>query len=329
MLQSDDDKEAPAPDLIPSSPAKTPSSPGLPPTPSWNFNIPPPILSGKNMFEPIYFGHRHHSADGKYMDVRGKFAFPSALTIPSPDLALDLENSCNDKDGAWRLRYAAITDPRIGVINRLRGVKRKQHNRPFSSKSIDGRLRDEEWEGVYSYNDDTDDGDRTTSSEDEDDFDEPEFSLDRGDDLSPQSHPSRPATPPPSGLPLTTALLYTHLEHSQLLPLGVSMRPSYEELVADDPPPALTSVPTPVSPAAALGNASERSKTLELFAQAIAKETVENETWAQAWGARIDDYTSSHSMPRRVLQYLVSLLKRVPGLAVLSSLSDVLEPGEL
>ncbi|KAF8508668.1 mediator complex subunit 13 C-terminal-domain-containing protein [Hysterangium stoloniferum] len=335
MALSDDEKEPPAPDLIPSSPAKTPSSPGNPPTPSWTFNSPPPIHSAKSMFEPIYFGDRHHMADGKYMDVRGKFAFPDVLprSVPLADRAPDLSNGYNNKEDGWKLRYDAITDPRVGVIKRLRGVKRKQHNRPFSSKTVDGRLRDEEWENVHDYNDDAeDDDDSISSSEIEGDFDELEFDQDHADDLSSQSHPSRPSTPPPPGLPLITTLLYTHLEHSHLLPLGVTMRPSYEELVAYDPPPALASVPTPVSPAAALGSASERSKTLELFAQAIAKETVENEAWAQAWGATMDGRTSSHStcfrhrVPQQALHYLVSLIRRVPGLAVPSPLSDWLEP---
>jgi mediator of RNA polymerase II transcription subunit 13 len=47
--------------------------------------------------------------------------------------------------------------------------------------------------------------------------------------------------------------------------------------------PPFASVPTPVSPAAALGAASEQSKSLESAAHAIAVEFVENTLWAEVW----------------------------------------------
>ncbi|KIJ32318.1 hypothetical protein M422DRAFT_35866 [Sphaerobolus stellatus SS14] len=223
----------PAPDLIPSSPAKTPSSVGNPATPSIDFNMPPPS-SGRYMFEPIDFGDRHHLADEKYTDAGGKFAL--AQIMPRSDQVESLLPGFEiEKEDGWKVRYDAATDPRIGVINRLRGIKRKQDDKPFSSRIIQGRLRDEEWANT-------------------------------------------------SHIPI--------------------------------------SVPTPVSPAAALGSASERNKTLELLAQAMAKEVVENELWSQAWGSSSGSKMMSNPAALRYrisqteLNYILGLVKRVSDIEV-------------
>ena len=333
MLEDDRELLPPAPDLIPSSPSKTPLSPGSPPTPSLELTAPPASPVGKRLFEPIYFGNRHHVADGKYRHVRGKFAFPTTLPRSNPQSDFSREilyDSHLDKGDGWKLRYDAITDPRVGVINRLRGVKRKYHGKAYSSKCINGRLRDEEWESVYDHTEDSELPEESSSSED--DIEEVELEQDQGEDSSPQSHPSRPSTPPPSGLPLMATLLYFHFHHTHLLPLGVPMRPSYGELVSDNhPPPIPISVPTPVSPAAALGNATERNKSLELLAQAIAREAVENHVWAQAWGASLDGSLVPQTLQicRGVsptdMKHIAHLLEGVPGIRGPPCLSDILE----
>lgn len=319
----DIDSFPPAPDLIPSSPARTPSSPGNPPTPSVDFNMPPPT-SGRYMFEPIDFGNRHHAADGKYTDAGGKFAVSH---IFSPN------GSDSVQEEGWKLRYNVATDPRIGVINRLRGIKRKLDKKPFSSRSLHGRIRDEEWASIYTNMEAGDDTESSSSSDTDEMMDEQDVDDVGVDDASCLSHPSCPATPPPPGHPLSSALLYFHMDHSRLLPLGAPMRPSFEEMVSDDLPIAPISVPTPVSPGAALGSASERNKTLEFLAQAVAKEVVENDIWAQAWGAAAESRRSSHpsSLRHEVsqtdLMHVVRLMKLVPDLQVPLPLFKLLEPG--
>ena len=336
ILEDDRELLPPPPDLIPSSPAKTPWSPGSPPTPSLELSVPPASPVGKRMFEPIYFGNRHHVADGKYRDARGKFAFPSTLPRSNiqPDLAPGFHDLADtEKEDGWKLRYDAVTDPRVGVINRLRGVKRKLHDKAYASKSINGRLRDEEWESVYDHSEDVELPEDASSSEEEEDVEDLELDQDHmDDDSSSQSRPSRPSTPPPSGLPLTAALLYFHFHHAHLLPLGVTMRPSYGELVSSsNAVPVPISVPTPVSPAAALGNATERNRTLELLAQAIAKEAVENHVFALAWGSSSDGplipqtWGMYHGVFPTDIKHIAKLMEGVPGLKGPLLFSDFIE----
>jgi len=322
------DTPPPAPDLIPSSPAKTPSSIGNPATPSIDFNMPPPS-SGRYMFDPIDFGNRHHLADVKYND--GKFALSHIIPRNSPSTNTSVSDGA-DRDDGWKLRYDAVTDPRIGVINRLRGIKRKLDERPFTSKVVLGRLRDEEWESIYTHSDEGYETESASSVDSEESLDEPDLDQDRGDDASIMSHPSRPSTPPPSGpYPLSVNLLYYHLEHVHLLPLGTPMRPSYEELVSTEVSHHPMSVPTPVSPAAALGSSSERNKTLEFLAQAMAKEVVENNLWAQAWGSAAEEKTASRVSSSRYqvsqtdLMHILILMKRAVGLELPLPLSSLLE----
>lgn len=333
ILEDDRELLPPAPDLVPSSPAKSPWSPSSPPTPSLELVLPASPV-GKWMFEPIYFGTRHHVADGKYRNIKGKFAFPNTLPRLGPlsDLSSGISDiSPGEKDDGWKLRYDAITDPRVGVINRLRGVKRKLQDKAHVSKNINGRLRDEEWESVYSQTEDDELLEETSSSEEEEDIEEMEFDQDYSDDSSSQSRPSRPSTPLPSGLPLTATLLYFHFHHAHLLALSVPMRPSYGELVSHLNPPVPTSVPTPVSPAAALGSATEHNKTLEVLAQAIAKEAVENHVWAQAWESSLDGPLIPH--PSRMchevsptdIKHIAYLMGKIPGLKGSSLFSDLLD----
>jgi mediator of RNA polymerase II transcription subunit 13 len=168
------------------------------------------------------------------------------------------------------MKYTAETDPRIGVVRKLIGVKRKSYDQGSrESKMSPSWVReDEDWE--MSLPDDLD-ACRSEESEDEEMDDSPVA--------------SRPSTPPPAYLPLGPTLLHTHFHHSTLLPLSTPLRPPD---VAVTPAAIVTtaaaaSVPTPVSPAAALGAATEKSKILEAAAYSVAKEVVENSVWADAW----------------------------------------------
>jgi len=266
------------PDLVASS-SPTPETPGgsVPPTP--NVHLEPDTPRGP--FEPIPFAPYHRQADGKY--AVGKFAF----SLPSPPAEedmmarLSLVSSSLSSPGStpgWRSRYDAVTDPRIGVVKKLIGVKRKtpykhiirESSSPPSwmslSESLKMRQAEEEEEEEMGVED--------MDSEDEDEEEE-------GTD-SPML--SRPATPPPSYLPLGPTLLQTEFQHSHLLPLSVPLRPPGASIAPINPPnPATASVPTPVSPAATMGAANERSKSLEAAAFALAAEVVENPVWAETW----------------------------------------------
>ena len=61
-------------------------------------------------------------------------------------------------------------------------------------------------------------------------------------------------------------------------------------------------MPTPVSPAAILGAASEKSKSLEAAAQILIKEVVENPVWAEAWRANASLSQTPPVLPARVWQ---------------------------
>ena len=336
MSEDDGDLLPPAPDLMPSSPAKSPWSPWNPSTPSLELNTPSPLMVGKAAFEPIPFGSRHSVADGKYR--KGKFTFLHTLPRTSSHLDFISGNPSSPnaaQEDGWKLRYDAITDPRVGVVNRLRGIKRKLPQKYQYPKSIKGRARDEEWESLYAQGEDSD-ALESSSSEEEDDIDAPEPGQEYDDDSSSCSHPSRPSTPPPPGLPLTATLLYFHFHHAHLLPLGFPMRPAYGDLFSNnDPPPAPMSVPTPVSPAAALGSATERNKIFELLAQAVAKEAVENDAWAEAWSLSRDACSTGYrtQIRREVsqtdLRRISELMREVDGLQVPLPLSEFLEHREL
>jgi mediator of RNA polymerase II transcription subunit 13 len=143
---------------------------------------------------------------------------------------------------------------------------------------------------------------------------------------------SRPSTPPPAYLPMGPTLLHTQFRHSELLPLSTPLRPPgvavAHATIASTA--AAASVPTPVSPAAALGAASEKSKSLEAAAYTVAKEVVENCVWAEAWRS-----TATGSMVSRpvteVLQIdvetVVKLLEDIPALQGPLDIKELFELG--
>lgn len=215
--------------------------------------------------------------------------------------------------GGWRLRYDAVTDPRIGLVRKLIGVKRKplthgardpQRTAPWTSVGIGsgvvtGAACGVDWEttmaiqpAVRGAND------ATSDAESEDEEDEEEEMGDGDDDEDEDADTpdrSRPTTPPPSYLPLGPALLPTHFAHAQLLPLSTPLRAPGAAAAAllGLPPPlagaqgtqAPPSVPTPVSPAATAGAASERGRNLEGAARVVGAEVVTNPVWAETWRA--------------------------------------------
>jgi mediator of RNA polymerase II transcription subunit 13 len=302
--------------------------------------VPDTPCTTARIFDPIPFAAYHRALDGKY--AMGKFAFPFSLPSPpdeedrTEDFALQKIGSPKsgvvNKDGiamlgmgkgkgasilasGWGSKYLAATDPRIGVIRKLIGVKRKisvQGGRN-SVSSIRGMKKlmspawireHEDWEKSSNLpKADVDSRSEADSESDEDDYAE-----------SPVI--SRPSTPPPSYLPLGPTLISTHFEHSQLLPLSTPLRPPGAAVAPTNiilSAPA-ASVPTPVSPAATMGAASEQSKSLESAALTLATEVVENSPWADAWRANSLGARQPPEVWPADVRIISQLLDAVPGL---------------
>jgi mediator of RNA polymerase II transcription subunit 13 len=68
-----------------------------------------------------------------------------------------------------------------------------------------------------------------------------------------------------------------------------------------------------VSPAALLGAASEKSKSLEAAAQILAKEVVESATWNDAWRANAVDCWAEHHCATEVWQADVRCVAKALG----------------
>ena len=307
--RSVDHNDSIPPDLLPSSPGQTPDTHSAPATPNVHLEYDTAIKrsSTSDLFEPIPFAPYHRATDGKY--AFGKFALPSP---PADDFAesvsISLPSSRNGPS-SWRCQYDAITDPRIGVVRKLIGVKRKtnfqQGIRSPPRKSPWARAR-EEWDKPAS---EKDDGPGVKSDLESDDDEE---------DLDDVDSPliSRPTTPAPAYLPLGPTLLHTQFQHSQLLPLSTSLRPPGAavapiNLIATNPP---LSVPTPVSPAATMGQASEKSKSLEAAAFAVAAEVVENPIWAETWRANNVGAKPTPAVWSTDIKAVSQLLEAVPSL---------------
>lgn len=228
----------------------------------------PAILS--NFFDPIPFAQNHRLSDSKYH--LGKFALPSPPDEEDRTQPIPLLSSPTHGD-YWKYRYKAATDPRIGLVRKLIGVKRKS----FEQGSRRSRWRPS-WlqhslDLEYPMSDGADDASDIASDDEDIDSTEPAI-------------PSRTTTPPPAYLPLGPTLLHMQFSHPYLLPLSRPLRPpsaAVEPMTI--PVPIPTSVPTPVSPAAALGATSEKSKSLEAAGSMLAKEVVENSIFADAWRA--------------------------------------------
>lgn len=273
-------------DLVPAgtdmalpSPGPTPNS--GPTTPQVKLSLEhkrgPTILS--NFFDPIPFAQSHILSDSKYH--LGKFALPSPpdeedRTRPIPNFSSPSQNN------HWKYRYNAATDPRIGLVRKLIGVKRKSFEQGSRSTRRRPSWLRQSLELQYPMSDDADDASDIASDDEDVDGAEPAI-------------PSRTTTPPPVYLPLGPTLLHMQFSHPYLLPLSRPLRPPGAAVAPMTiPVPVPTSVPTPVSPAAALGATSEKSKSLEAAGSMIAREVVENSIFADAWRA-----SNIHYLPRK------------------------------
>ena len=312
------------PDLLPSSPGQTPDTHSAPATPNVHLEYDTTIKrpSTSDLFEPIPFAPYHRAADGKY--AFGKFALPSP---PAEDgfvesLSISLPSSPN-RHNSWRCHYNAITDPRIGVVRKLIGVKRKttfQHGIRSPPKSPWLRAHEEWDKPAFDKDDELQVKSDLESDDDDEDMDDVDSPL-----------MSRPTTPAPPYLPLGPTLLHTQFRHTQLLPLSTSLRPPGAavapiNLIATNPP---LSVPTPVSPAATMGQASEKSKSLEAAAFAVAAEVVENPIWAETWRANIVGAKPMPSVWSSDIKAVSQLLKAVPSLEAPVDMNSLFGLGKL
>lgn len=273
-------------DLVPTGTSMTLPSPGS--TPNLGPTTPQVKLSLEhkkgsaivsNFFDPIPFAKSHRLSDSKYH--MGKFALPSPpdeedRTQPVPGLSSPTQNN------HWKYRYNVATDPRIGLVRKLIGVKRKT----FEQGSRTTRWLPSWLQHTLDLDDsitgDTDDGSDIASDDEDNDGADPAI-------------PSRTTTPPPTYLPLGPTLLHMQFSHPYLLPLSRPLRPPDAAVAPMTIPiPVPTSVPTPVSPAAALGASSEKSKSLEAAGSMIAREVVESSVFAEAWRA-----SNNHRLPHR------------------------------
>ncbi|CDO74204.1 hypothetical protein BN946_scf185043.g256 [Trametes cinnabarina] len=295
------------PDLLPPSPSRTPSSHSAPATPGVQLSDAhkegrKSSLSslGPSFFDPIPFAPSHRQTDGKY--AIGKFA------LPSPPADTDLVEAVvyNEADAqgsrGWRFRYNAVTDPRIGVVKKLIGVKRKS-----GTQGLREQRRLSAWEFYRETEDWQSSSPPSAGIVDSEESDDEQWMEDEETTFAP-----RPSTPPPSYLPLGPTLLQTHFHHEYLLPLCTTLRPPGTTMTSPPGTAQPISVPTPVSPAAVLGAASEKSKSLEAAAQILVKEVVENPTWAEAWRENASLALSPPSPPAKLWQadarYISSLL---------------------
>lgn len=328
----------------------------IPPTPNVHLEHepkPPLLLRAQstpqlnNSFEPIPFAPYHREADGKY--TLGKFALPSPPTDQDDDV-FKYEPSTrsappsspngpsrarpilNRRPTGWRTKYDAETDPRIRLVQKLIGVKRKplsQGTRNPPKASPWNTSEDWDKDLLPPAEQETKSSPGSDGSEDDDEEDE-DLDMESSEGVSTPML-SRPSTPPPAYLPLGPTLLHTHFEHDSLLPLSVPLRPhgvaitplnfTHPGTGSHLPPP---SVPTPVSPAATMGAASERSKSLETFANEIAVQVVDNPIWAESWLATTAVATKpSLSVWTSDVKLVLKLLEGVEWLRTGLSISEL------
>ncbi|KAI0301935.1 mediator complex subunit 13 C-terminal-domain-containing protein [Multifurca ochricompacta] len=328
-----------AAELISPSPTKTLSPPSGPATPR-TVALDPAVrltprspLAGGGIFDAIPFASTYRVTDGKY--TAGKFALPSP---PDEEDRTQSVAGLSPKGGRWWNRYHAATDPRVGVVRKLIGIKLKN--------TADGCAEPSEWvrgsqewtrnvlqtpppEESYALSEDSESGE-------EDEDENMQLDNDEDEDVTSPATGPRPFTPLPSYLPLGPTLLHTHFQHSLLLPLSTPLRPSRAAASPSGQTPGAVpvSVPTPVSPAALLGAASEKSRSLEAAAQILAKEVVESATWNDAWRANAVDCWTEHRCATGVwqadLRCVAKALTTLPGMEALLDLQTVFasEEGE-
>lgn len=307
-------------ELIPPSPTKTLSSSSVPATPCQVALdpvvrlIPRSPLAGGSVFDAIPFASTYRVTDGKY--TAGKFALPSPPD--EEDRTHSIIGPSSPRGRSWWSPYHAATDPRVGVVRKLIGIKRK-NALDDGAKTSEWVRGSREWARNVMQTPPPEEG-YSPSDDSESDDDEMQVDEDKDDEVTSPVTGPRPFTPPPSYLPLGPTLLHTHFQHGLLLPHCTPLRQSR---AAASPPgqtpgAAPVSVPTPVSPAALLGAASEKSKSLEAAAQILAKEVVESATWNEAWRANAVDSWTGRRCATEVWQAdvrcVAKALATLPGL---------------
>ncbi|KAI0751627.1 mediator complex subunit 13 C-terminal-domain-containing protein [Daedaleopsis nitida] len=300
------------PDLLPPSPTKTPSSHSAPATPSvhldekyrgsdgrkYTMN-----MLGPSIFDPIPFASSHREIDGKY--AIGKFALPSPpADMDRAEPVFTHPASTSTLLAGWKHKYSAVTDPRIGVVRKLIGVKRKSMDQGLRAQRRaphwDSYREAEEWQSSSPPPADVD----SEESEEESWMEE---------EVAVATVAPRPSTPPPSYLPLGPTLLRTHFHHAHLLPMCTPLRPLGMAVNSTSGNTAMNSAPTPVSPAAVLGAASEKTKSLEAAAQVLVKEVVDNPLWSEAWRATASLSLTSPVLPGKIWQADARYIKHLVG----------------
>ena len=314
-------------DILLPSPGPTPWSHSAPSSPNVQLsydhnqqeNRRPRTSHGPSVFDPIPFAPCHRLSDGKY--AVGKFALPSPPDEEDRTEEISIPSSSPLRNSGWKIRYNAATDPRIGLVRKLIGVKRKSFDQGFrEAKTSPFWDREHEDWGTKAVTQLVDNKSEAESDEDVENNDSPIA--------------SRSSTPLPAYLPLGPTFLHTQFQHCQLLPLSTPLRPPGAAVAPTNitSPPAPTSVPTPVSPAAVIGAASEKSKSLEAAACAVAREVIENPVWASTWRTNI----SRSGTPEQAWEIwqsdvmaVKSLLQDVPVLTKSLDLAGLFETGKL
>jgi len=303
-------------ELFPSSPTKTlsPSGPTTPHSIALDSAVrlmPRSPLAGGGIFDAIPFASTYRTADGKY--TAGKFALPSPPD--EEDRTQLITGLPSPRAGGWRNRYDAATDPRVGVVQKLKDLKRKTTANDGSEGSVWAR-GSEEWTRNVMQTPPPEEGYTPSDDSDTDEGEDDDMQLDEDDDevTSPVTG-SRPFTPLPSYLPVGPTLLHTHFQHNLLLGQSTPLYPSRTapSPSGQTPGAAPVSVPTPVSPAALLGAASEKSKSLEAAAQILAKEVVESAAWNDGWCMNAVDCWAEHRGTTEVWQADVRCVAKALG----------------
>ena len=267
------------PELIPPSPEHTNTSQSGPPTPdvlyvpdgdtfSQNFSD----KRGSELFTSIPFSSEFKAVDGKYSI--GKFSIPSPPANEDP-----IEFS--PRTLRMKETYASLTDPRVGVMQKLIGARRKtEHcNREYSEESPSSSQGHHDWIDLDNGQDAFSDSCSELESDEE-------VYMDEDDNMT----ISRPSTPLPPHVPPGPTLLATQFAHFILLPLSVNLRPHAHAFTGVDVlSPNPNHAPTPVSPAAVLGVTNENMGSLEASLQILCRELIENIIWREAWRAKSFD----------------------------------------
>lgn len=241
----------PVPELQNSPSDQSSMSPTEPLTPEVVGVIPP---ESDNLFQAVHFHDNLQASNAKY--VSGKFSFPVTGKQSDDDIFPGMSYR--------RGLYSLATNPRISIIKKLIGMKRRQASQGQRGSADVLPCRSNVYDDASSV------GDEEVSDQDSEDSD--------GESIP----GSRPSTPLPSYVPLGPTLVATQFSHSLLFPLAVSLRPSGPSF-ADIQSPLPNPVPTPVSPSAMGGHGKEGAVSLMSFVLAMCLELLENGSWADEW----------------------------------------------